>query len=92
LKGTTAFTTQDKAKYHWNGHSELVSDANNETIATFKESWLEGKCHRIGELDITKSEIQDIIVITALLVQERNDEHKLSAEKAREYQMKTSGI
>jgi len=92
LKGKTEFTTQDQAKYHWNGHSELISDANNETIATFKESWLEGKYHRIGELDVSKREIQDIVVITALVVQERSDEHKRSAEQARDYQLKSSGI
>ena len=48
--------------------------------ATFTPSWLEDNGHRIGQLVIKGDgkDIMDIIVFTALVVQERTDEYKAS--------------
>ena len=77
LHSRSSFSANDK-NYHWKGHGELIEDKANEVVATFHSTWFEGAHHKIGRLDIAQKEIQDIIVITAMVVQERSDEHKLS--------------
>jgi hypothetical protein len=68
--------------YYWKGHKTLWNDQANDAIAIFHPTWLEGQNNKIGRLDILPTEIQDIIVITAVVIQERYDEHKLSVAKA----------
>lgn len=68
--------------YHWKGHNELVEDDTETVIAKFHPKWLEGPDHKIGTLELNQKEIQDIIVVTAVVVQERSDEHKLSVPTA----------
>jgi hypothetical protein len=67
-------------KYFWKGHTELVEEEHDVLCATFTPSWLEDKGHRIGQLVVTGDgkDIMDIIVFTALIVQERTDEYKAS--------------
>ena len=71
-------------KYYWKDHHELVEDGSDLLLATFKPSWLEGHGHRIGQLVIKGDgqEMRDIAVITALIVQERADEHTVSVSKS----------
>src|SRR5438046_3957403 len=66
----------DNKHYHWEGHSKLVADETHEVVANFTATWLEGTGSKIGVLDIKAENIEDIIVITALVVQERSDEHR----------------
>lgn len=73
------FVVNDK-HYHWEGHSKLVADETHEVVTTFTATWLEGTGHKIGVLDIKAENIKDITVITALVVQERSDEHKRSVK------------
>lgn len=68
----------DDTHYHWEGHSKIVSDETKEVVASFNATWLEGTGHKIGVLNIKAGSLKDIIVITALVVQERSDEHKRS--------------
>lgn len=77
LASTTSFSVNGK-NYHWKGHNELVEDDTETVIAKFHPKWLEGPGHKIGTLELSQKEIQDIIVVTAVVVQERSDEHKLS--------------
>ena len=71
------FSANDKS-YHWKGYNELIDHETNEKVATFHSTWFQGDYHRIGQLDISQREIQDIIVVTALVVQERSEEHRRS--------------
>lgn len=77
LKSKTSFQVDNKS-YYWRGHNDLLDEETHSLIATFHPSWLEGSCHKIGRLEIMAEVPQDVIVITALVVQERTDEHKLS--------------
>lgn len=67
-------------KYYWKDHRELVEEDTNLLLATFKPSWLEGYGHRIGQLVVKGDgqDMRDIVVITALIVQERADENTVS--------------
>lgn len=78
LHSKTSFVAHGKP-YHWQGHKDLYDEQASEVIATFKSTWLEGTCHKIGTLEFAPHRgNQDLIVITALVVQERSDEHRLS--------------
>jgi hypothetical protein len=77
LTGKTSFSTNGK-DYHWKGHNELIDDSSKDVVARFHPTWLEGSGQKIGTLELSQKDIQDIAVITAIVVQERTDEHKVS--------------
>ena len=65
--------------YYWNGHTELVSVETGEVLAQFYPSWLvmDVAEHKLGKLVVRGEEAKenlDIVVATALIVQERSDE------------------
>lgn len=71
----TKFTTEGH-EYHWNGHEELVDEKGN-VLASL--SWVTGAKEKIGKLVIKpggqhEQHLTDLIVLTALIVQERSDE------------------
>jgi len=78
LTSKTSFSTNGKDSYHWKGHNELIDDSTKTVVAKFRPTWLEGSGHKIGTLKLHQKDIQDIVVITAIVVQERTDEHKVS--------------
>jgi hypothetical protein len=57
-------------------------------IAFFYPSWLDGLGHKIGRLEILQTvkglAMEDVIVVSGMVVQERTDEHKQAAQLARE--------
>ena len=57
-----------------------MEEEHDVLCAIFTPSWLEDKGHRIGQLVIKGDgkDLMDIIVFTALIVQERMDEYKAS--------------
>ena len=57
-----------------------MDEETNHAIARFYPSWLE-RHHRIGQLDIVQKEMQEIIVITALVLHESSYDHKLWVAK-----------
>jgi len=74
----------DGKKFHWIGHSELVEEQTGDVLAQFHTSWhlMEGIEHKLGKL-IIKHEglaMTDLIVITALIVQERSEEGRLAVK------------
>jgi hypothetical protein len=71
----TTFTIDGKT-YHWKGHAELLEDETQLKIAHFYPSWLvsDVKEHKLGKLIIYKEDLVDLVVLTALVVQERSDE------------------
>ena len=79
IHSMSSFET-DSQKYHWKGHNELIDEQSNSVVATFKPTWLEGEGHKIGDLNVLKDKLMDIAVITALIVQERSDEHSLAVK------------
>jgi hypothetical protein len=76
--GNTSFQLGDK-KVHWKGHSVLVDDATGVCFAFYKAKFIESKDHKLGNLLITAhgADYVDIIVISALVEQERSDEAAL---------------
>lgn len=68
--------------YHWKGHEELghkelVKDETNDIVATFHPSPFEGNIETlVGKVSISQQEMQDIAVITELVLQEREEEFK----------------
>jgi len=79
LYSKSSFEANGK-KYYWKGHNQLYEVDKDVVIATFHPTWLEGTGHLIGTMDISKEYegMQDIIVITVLVVHERSDEHRMS--------------
>ena len=73
----TLFTYNGRA-YHWKDHKELVDDATGEVVGKFHATWLEGSGHRIGTLEVKDVQMQDLAVLTAIVVQERSDERNLA--------------
>jgi len=63
-------------KFFWKGHKELVEDDKGKNAAKFEPTWFEGHRDRIGVLDVEQVDVQDIAVVTALAVQERDEEFK----------------
>ena len=74
----TSFTYKDK-QYHWKDHTELIDDASGEVVGKFHATWLEGTGHKIGTLEVKDAAMQDVVVVTAIVVQERSDERTLAA-------------
>jgi hypothetical protein len=74
--GKTTFTYGDNKKYHWKGHTALVDETSNTLLAVFHTSWAETRVDKLGRLEIMPEGIplQDLIVVSALVVQERSDE------------------
>ena len=64
--------------YHWKGPmaNELIEDESNGVVATYDPSVFEGHRMRIGVIDNKQPDMQDIVVITAMVVQERDEECK----------------
>ena len=62
--------------YHWRGHKEFLETESGRLLAEFHPSWLEGRGHKIGRLMVTKEgrSLLDVLVLTALVVQERSEE------------------
>ena len=77
--GKTSFTYNGK-RYHWKGHTGLVDDETNTLLAIFHSSWFGLNWTKIGRLEITVDgqKMTDVVVVTALIVQERSDEEKQS--------------
>jgi hypothetical protein len=63
---------------HRKGHKEIENDEADGVVATYHPSPFEGKREvlKVGTLDITLKGIQDLVVVTALVVQEREEESK----------------
>jgi len=68
----------DGKVYYWAGHTELVSVETGDLLAQFFPSWLviDVNEHKLGKLVIKGKgkENMDVVVATALIVQERSDE------------------
>lgn len=64
--------------FHWKGHKELLDDSNHVVVAKFHASPFEGTIEtlEVGTLSIGIKEEQDIAVVTALVVQERDEEYQ----------------
>ena len=79
LQSESKFTHNERT-YRWKGHNELVDDQSKEVIATFKATWFEDKSHVIGRIDVNElKELElEVIVFTALVVQQREEEHRIS--------------
>jgi hypothetical protein len=75
----TLFTYNGKA-YHWKDHKELVDDATGEVVGRFHAKWLEGSGRHIGTLEVKDVRMQDLVVLTAIVVQERSDERTLAVQ------------
>jgi hypothetical protein len=73
----TLFTYNGK-QYHWKDHTEVIDDATGEVVGKFHATWLEGSGHKIGTLEVKDTEMQDLVVVTAIVVQERSDERTLA--------------
>jgi hypothetical protein len=76
--GNTSFQLSDK-KVHWKGQSALVEDATGVCFAIYKAKFSESKDRKLGTLLITGhgADYVDIIVISALVEQERSEEAAL---------------
>lgn len=63
----------DNKKYHWKGFDELVEDDTKRVVAKFHSNWWQYETHneRIGRLEVSQTELMDIIVFTAMIVEER---------------------
>lgn len=73
----THFTYNDNA-YHWKDHKEFFDDATGEVVRKFHTTWLDGTGHKIGTLEVKDAQMQDLVVLTAIVVQERSDERTLA--------------
>ena len=73
--GNTFFQIGE-TKVHWKGHSALVEDHTNICLAVYKAKFLETNNRKLGTLLITThgTPSLDIIVVSALVEQERTDE------------------
>lgn len=71
----TTFSVNGKS-YHWKGHAELLEDETQLKVAHFYPSWLiiDVKEHKLGKLIIYEKDLMDLVIATALVVQERSDE------------------
>jgi hypothetical protein len=77
VQSKTTFTVMDKS-YHWKGESELLEDETKDVLATYRESLWENNSHTLGRLEIMAKGLlmQDIVVLSALIVQARAGQHK----------------
>lgn len=71
----TQFSVDNK-KYHWKGYDELVEDDTKRVIAKFHSNWwqYETRNERIGRLEVNETSFMDIIVFTAMIVEERAED------------------
>lgn len=69
------FTSRDRS-FHWKGHNELVEDDKDGAVAKFEPSLFEGNRTKIGVIDVNQVDIQDLVVVTLLVLQERDEEFK----------------
>lgn len=57
-----------------------MEEPDNIILASFHATWFEGTGvgHKIGGLEVTRVglEVLDVVVLTAVVVQERTDDHK----------------
>lgn len=54
-----------------------MEDDTNAVVASFKPSWFEGNRELVGVLDAGQvPDMRDVVVITAMTVQERDEEFK----------------
>jgi len=85
IHGKTTFTYNGK-KYHWKGDTKLVEDETLTLLAIFHSSWFHFDLNKVGRLEITSEgkKMLNVVVITALVVQERSDEDRQARELARE--------
>lgn len=81
LHAKTSFAYNNK-KYHWLGHTELIEESKGEVLARFEPTWFEGKGHKIGRLEVMEigMPILGLVVVSALVVQERTDDHKKAVQ------------
>jgi hypothetical protein len=63
-------------KYQWKGHKELVEVESGSLVAEYNPSVFEGRRNTIheGTLRIPKDNVQDLLVLTAIVVQEKSEE------------------
>jgi hypothetical protein len=63
----------DNKMFHWTGYDELVEDGTKRVVAKFRPNWWLDNTHqdRVGCLDVNQSGIIDLVVFTALVVEER---------------------
>jgi hypothetical protein len=63
---------------HRKGHKEIAKDEADGVVATYHPNPFEGNREvlEVGTLNITLKRIQDLVVVTALVVQERGEETK----------------
>jgi hypothetical protein len=82
--GNTFFQVGDK-KVHWKGQSALVEDQTGVCLAVFKPKFFETKTRKLGTLLVTAHGLGfiDMIVISALVEQERLDEAELEVDLLR---------
>ena len=71
----THFSVDDK-KFHWKGYDELVEDDTKRVVAKFHSNWWQYETHneRIGRLEVSRTDLMDIIVFTAMIVEERAED------------------
>lgn len=69
--------------FHWKGHEELVEDESGRTVAMFKPSLFEGNRMKIGGMSVDRMGMVDLVVFTALVMQERNEEFKSAVPMSR---------
>ena len=79
LSPKSSFTFDGKP-YYWKGQSEFVDEKKNLIIARYQADWWEDKSHRISRLNVQVEGIsmQDFIVFSWFVVQERAKEHRES--------------
>ena len=69
--------------YHWEDYKTLLKDGTNHVIAKFHPTRLQGRrSHKFGKLDILETEMQDIIAVTALVLQKRSEEYEFSVPES----------
>ena len=75
----------DGEVFYWKNHSELIRVSDGELLAEFIPSWLivDVNEHRLGRLEVQDIKVPslDIIVATALVVQERSEEGRKAVGK-----------
>lgn len=74
---TKVFCSREELS-HRKGHKEIEKDEADGVVATYHPSSFEGNREvlKVGTFNITLKDIQDLVVVTALVVQEREEETK----------------
>lgn len=81
FSGKTFFEIDGK-KFHWKGQSALVEDDTGVCLAVYKAKSFESEDRKLGTLLVTAQGQQyvDIIVVSTLVEQERNDESEFDVQ------------